>query len=340
MNELVSIIVPAYQEESRIERCLQSILASTYTNLELIIVNDGSTDNTEKVIQDFKRKNEPQTALFKLVTVPRGGAARARNYGLRLARGDYIGFVDADDMIHPEMIEKLADSLGRGNDLSICRLIFCDEAGVPKPHQHAPGKDRKKCPNQALEMIMWEQIQMSLCAALFRREVIIGQGGKPEIFCPEDVVAFEDFAFICEYAGRCRGFVERLDFDGYFYCKHEGSSSTRIYTAREICYALQPILAIGEKFCAPGFSSHKLLYTFLFIDYWYKEALRSSRHDFSPDSENWRICMEELERYEDVFMNSRKVSLYRKTAMWIIRRHPGLGWIVAKTWGRLIIGTP
>ena len=87
MNELVSIIVPAYQEESRIERCLQSILASTYTNLELIIVNDGSTDNTEKVIQDFKRKNEPQTALFKLVTVPRGGAARARNYGLRRIRG-------------------------------------------------------------------------------------------------------------------------------------------------------------------------------------------------------------------------------------------------------------
>ena len=166
MNELVSIIVPAYQEESRIERCLQSILASTYTNLELIIVNDGSTDNTEKVIQDFKRKNEPQTALFKLVTVPRGGAARARNYGLRLARGDYIGFVDADDMIHPEMIEKLADSLGRGNDLSICRLIFCDEARVPKPHQHAPGKDRKKCPNQALEMIMWEQIHKGLIKIL------------------------------------------------------------------------------------------------------------------------------------------------------------------------------
>lgn len=336
MRELISIIIPAYQEELKIERCLQSILASTYRNLELIVVNDGSTDNTEKVVNDFKEKNKPQTAALRLITVPRGGAARARNLGLGLAKGEYIGFVDADDMIHPEMLEKLAGSLKRGNDLSICRLVFCDETGKAKFRQHSGTGEKRKCPRQALEMIMWEQTQMSLCSALFRREVIMGESGKTMVSCPENVVTFEDFAFVCEYASRCNGWIEKLPFDGYFYCKHEGSSSTGIYTAKEICHALQPILAVGEKLHDPAFISHKLLYAFLHMEFWYKEAFRSSRHDFSKDSENWRVYMREMERYADIFMNSPNVSLYKKTAMWMVRKHPGMGRILAKTWGRLV----
>lgn len=336
MKALISIIIPAYQEELKIERCLQSILASTYRNLELIVVNDGSTDNTEKVVKDFKKKNKSQTATLRLVTIPRGGAARARNFGLGLARGEYIGFVDADDMIHPEMIEKLADSLERGNDLSMCRLVLCDETGKQKSRQHGGIGERRKCPRQALEMIMWEQTQMSLCSALFRREVIIGESGKTMVFCPEDVVAFEDFAFVCEYASRCNGWIEKLPFDGYFYCKHEGSSSTGIYTAEEIRHALEPILAAGEEIHAPAFTSHKLIYAFLHMEFWYKEAFRSSRRDFSPDSENWRIYMREMERYADIFMDAPNVPLYKKSAMWMARKHPGMGWILAKTLGRLV----
>lgn len=339
MRELVSIIIPAYQEELRIERCLKSILASTYPNLELIIVNDGSTDNTEKVVEDFRKKNPSQAALLKLVTVPRGGAARARNYGLRLAKGEYIGFVDADDMIHPEMIEKLADSLERGHDLSICRLIFCDEDGKPKSRQYNRRREKKECPRQALEMIMWDQVQMSLCSALFRRKVIMGEEGKPTIFCPEDVVAFEDFAFVCEYASRCSGRMEKLPFDGYFYCKHKGSSSTGIYTAREIRHALQPVLAVGEKMGA-GFTAHKLQYAFRFMAFWYEEALRSTREDFFPDSDNWKICMKELERYADIFMKASNVSSYKKAAMWIARKHPVIGRILAKSLGKLLIRSP
>ena len=103
---------------------------------------------------------------------------------------------------------------------------------------------------------------------LFCWKVIMGEEGKPTIFCPEDVVAFEDFAFVCEYASRCSGRMEKLPFDGYFYCKHKGSSSTGIYTAREIRHALQPVLAVGEKMGA-GFTAHKLQYAFRFMAFWY-----------------------------------------------------------------------
>lgn len=337
MEELVSIIVPAYQEEHRIGRCLQSILNSTYHNLEIIVVNDGSTDDTGKVVEDFKEKNKSQIVALKLINIPNGGAARARNCGLYFAEGDYICFADADDMIHPQMIERLVDSLREGNDLSMCGIIFCGETGKYKFHQHYLNRKRKQCPHQALEMIMWEQIQMSICPVLFRRELIMDTEGKPTIFCPEDIVEFEDFAFICEYVHHCNNFVERLPYCGYYYCKRRGSLSRKRYTAEEISYALQPILAIGEKMNDTNFIAHKLQYAFRFMAFWYEEALYSNKHDFSPSCKNWRICMQELERYANVFMNSSNVAVYKKIAMWIVRKHPGIGWILSKTVGRLII---
>ena len=154
MKELVSIIIPAYQEEKRIGRCLQSIAASTYRNLEVIVVNDGSTDGTEKVVRDFKKKNGSKILSIHVITISNGGAARARNHGLRLAKGEYIGFIDADDMIHPQMIEKLVGSLKRGNDLSICGRWICNESGKPNFYQHRLRKQRRRCPYEALEMIM------------------------------------------------------------------------------------------------------------------------------------------------------------------------------------------
>ena len=336
MKELVSIIIPAYQEEKRISRCLQSIVASTYRNLEVIVVNDGSTDGTEKVARDFKKKNGSKIPSIHVITISNGGAARARNHGLRLAKGEYIGFIDADDMIHHQMIEKLVGGLKRGNDLSICGRWICNESGKPNFHQRRLRKQRRQCPYEALEMIMWDQIQMSMYAALFRRKIVMGAEAGEALFCPEDVVAFEDFAFVCKYVSRCRGFGEVLPFQGYFYCKHKKSLTARRYTAKEIRYALQPILAVGEGMKTPQFIAHKLQYAFKLMEFWYREASRSNRFDFSPDCENWTICMQELERYADIYMSAPNVALYKKAAMWVARKHQGIGWLLAKTVGRLV----
>lgn len=336
MKELVSIIIPAYQEEKRIGRCLQSIVASTYHNLEVIVVNDGSTDGTEKVVRDFKERNGSKITSIHVITISNGGAARARNHGLRLAKGEYIGFIDADDMIHHQMIEKLVGGLKRGNDLSICGRWICNESGKPNFHQRRLRKQRRQCPYEALEMIMWDQVQMSMYATLFRRKIVMGAEAGEALFCPEDVVAFEDFAFVCKYVSRCRGFVEVLPFQGYFYCKHKKSLTARRYTAKEIRYTLQPILAVGEGMKNSQFIAHKLQYAFMCMEFWYREASRCNRSDFSPDCENWTIYMQELERYADIYMSAPNVALYRKIAMWVVRKHQGIGWLLAKTAGRLV----
>lgn len=178
---------------------------------------------------------------------------------------------------------------------------------------------------------------MSVCSVLFRREIAINEDGESGIFFPEDVVAFEDFAFICEYISRCNGLIEVLPFRGYLYCNRAGSSTAKMHTAKEIRYALQPVLDAGKRINDTKFIAHKLQYAFRFMALWYENAARSSWQDFFGDCENRKICMQELERYADIYMGAREVALYKKTAMWIIRKYPKAGWILAKTAGKLII---
>ena len=104
----ISVIVPVYNKEAYIERCLNSIIKQTYTNTEIIIVNDGSTDNSQSVINKYK---ESYPKLIKTYEKKNCGVASARNYGIEKVTGDYFLFVDADDYIDLDLIQKLIDIL-------------------------------------------------------------------------------------------------------------------------------------------------------------------------------------------------------------------------------------
>lgn len=335
---LVSIIIPAYQEENRIGRCIQSVLASSYRNYQMIIVNDGSTDRTGEVVRKYIGKTKANgRQVIELINISHGGPARARNEGLKHAKGQFIGFLDADDMLHPQMIERLSRSLLRGNDLAACGLLICDKNGKPKFWQYPLKEQYRQCPDAALELVMWEQILMSVCPALFRREKIVDRQGKLLVAFPEELMGFEDFVFICRYLSRCDGFMEVLPFYGTLYCKREGSLTSQTRTVYELCQAMQWILQTGEQAGAGKVTAHKLQYAFRFMAFWYEEALRCKKKDFSPGCESWKICMEELERYADMFMASGKTLGYQKAAMWIVRKNPEFGRLLAKTIGRVIL---
>lgn len=338
MKERVSIIIPAYQEEKRIGRCLTSILKSSYRNLELIVVNDGSTDKTEEIVCSFMEKTEPGGPVIELINIPNGGPAHARNVGLHQAKGSFIGFVDADDMIHPDMIKRLVESLRRGNQLAVCGMLICTKDGRPAlKRQYRLKAQRRRCPVQALELVMWDQLLMSNGPALFLREKIFGKDAELLISFSEDVTNFEDFAFVCEYLRSCTGFLEVLPFHGYFYCKHPGSFTSTALSVEELYQDLQLILRVGEAVNDGHFTAHKIQYAFRFMAFWYEEILRCSRKEFSQESESWKICMRELERYADIYMKAPNVPPHRKLAMWMARKHPKLGWLLAKTVGRVIL---
>lgn len=120
LNELVSIVVPIYKVEKYLERCVISIINQTYSNLEIILVNDGSPDRCHEICEDFKMKDDRIVVIHK----ENGGLSEARNFGLETATGIFITFIDSDDWVHDEYIEQLYTAMKRTNsDITVCDFI-------------------------------------------------------------------------------------------------------------------------------------------------------------------------------------------------------------------------
>ncbi len=117
MNKKVSIIVPVYNLESYLERCVCSLLRQTYGNLEIILVDDGSTDNSAAICDELLERDQRVVCIHK----KNGGLSSSRNMGLDVVSGDYILFVDGDDYIHPDMVRVMCESMIHyGVKISIC----------------------------------------------------------------------------------------------------------------------------------------------------------------------------------------------------------------------------
>ena len=101
---LVSVILPVYNVEQYLKQCIDSVLAQTYQNIEIILVDDGSSDSTRKICDDYSIQHNNIKTLHK----HNGGASSARNYGLKHANGEYVYFLDSDDYLINNAIEKMA----------------------------------------------------------------------------------------------------------------------------------------------------------------------------------------------------------------------------------------
>ena len=117
MDEKISVIVPVYNVEQYLERCVDSIINQTYKNLEIILVNDGSTDNSGQICDELAKKD----SRIRVIHKKNGGLSDARNVGINEAKSDLIGFIDSDDYIDEDMYEVLMNNLKDANaDLSMC----------------------------------------------------------------------------------------------------------------------------------------------------------------------------------------------------------------------------
>lgn len=167
-EKLVSVIIPAYNIEDYIGRCLDSIISQTYKNLEIIVVDDGSRDHTGEILDNYAKKDR----RIKVIHKENGGVSSARNKGIEAAEGDYIGFIDGDDLIEPEMYKILVDLLEEENaDIAHCgyQMVFPDRVD----YYHNTGKKKIQTTEEGLkDLLSGEIIEPGLVNKLYKKELI------------------------------------------------------------------------------------------------------------------------------------------------------------------------
>lgn len=151
---LISVIVPVYDVEKYLSKCLDSLLAQTWRNLEIIVVNDGSPDGSWDIMQDYAARD----SRIRLRRQKNGGLSAARNAGLELARGEWIGFMDSDDYAAPEMYERLYRAAAeQGAQMAVCSFTYVTPDGKPIPRTSPITKNEVLSGMQMMERLAGPQ---------------------------------------------------------------------------------------------------------------------------------------------------------------------------------------
>lgn len=223
----LSIIVPVYNmaSDGKLEYCLNSLVAQTVEDYEIIAVDDCSTDGSYAVLQDYERRFPDKFhAVHSEVNRHQGGA---KNIGLRMAKGDWIGFIDSDDWITPDMYEKLIERAQEtGADLVGCDYCLTGEHSM-KVGQVVPNNKREQ--SGMLDTAKRRSLILdggSLVVKIFRRSMIL----EKELWFPEDIF-YEDNALGNSYFVLAKHF-EYIEEPMYYYYQHDASTVHTISVKR------------------------------------------------------------------------------------------------------------
>ncbi len=213
----VSVIIPTYNYGKYIDKAIDSVLAQTYQNFEIIVVDDGSTDNTEEIVLGRYKDN------VRYFYQENRGAPAARNSGTKRVRGRYLVFLDADDFLHHEYLQKMVAGLNSSKEAGwiYCRWQYVDTKGniQESAFSNTPFAYRKKLRgNIFMEMLSGSLI--CCCAVLIKSECVEEVGGFDE-----RLTAFQDYDLWLRIARRYE--VEYIDDVLAFVTLHEGSISTK-----------------------------------------------------------------------------------------------------------------
>lgn len=180
--ELISVIVPVYKVEECLDKCVRSIVEQTYSNLEIILVDDGSPDRCGAMCDEWAEKD----SRIRVIHKENGGLSDARNAGLKIATGNLISFIDSDDWIDPKFLEFLLEAMESQNaQIAACAVELVDESGQVlnlRRTVQAPVVDKMEALRR---LILEDGIQQTVWNKLYRRQVLEGiffEKGK----CHED----------------------------------------------------------------------------------------------------------------------------------------------------------
>ena len=224
---MISIIVPVYNVEEYLEECLESIRKQTYQDIEVILVNDGSTDGSQAICERYCQMDK----RFRLINQKNQGQSVARNRGVKESLGEYIMFVDSDDVVSLGLLEQLMKYMSDGIDIVECNItedIHC---------LNSEGKEigvKELDSNEALYECFNHGVSWSPVAKLYRREIV------EKVPFLENLI-YEDFytgIVSLKYIHKMR----KINYIGYYYRYHTSSTMNQKYSEKNL-----DIFKVGEK---------------------------------------------------------------------------------------------
>lgn len=240
MNPLVSVVVPAYNIEKYIQKCAESILKQTYKNIELIIVNDGSTDNTGAVCDEIAKNDSRVVVVHK----PNGGVSSARNTALDVAKGDYISIIDGDDWIEETLYE---DAINAMNENNVDCYMF--EYFIDTPE----GSNRHSCDKSIYGVISCEDLLTYSIAPQNRFSVtkVFKRSLVGNIRFDQNIILGEDTLFICDVLAKANG-AYYTDKAYYHYEQREGSAVRSDFNKKKLS-GIEAYIGVLEQAKATGY---------------------------------------------------------------------------------------
>lgn len=212
---LVSVIIPVYNVEKYLQRCLDSVLKQTKRELEIILVNDGSTDNSLQICESYAQNDK----RIKIIDQKNAGPANARNNGIKVAKGDYIGFIDSDDEVKVDFLEKLAKAAAATGADVICSDIIIDNGTEQKQVRNSYlRKDKLFSADEIKNEILQKYYGGFLenIPSMYNKLYNLNFLKSNNILIQESRIRAEDYWFNFEVLCKANSFFA-VDYAGYIY---------------------------------------------------------------------------------------------------------------------------
>lgn len=256
---LVSVIIPVYNVQDYLARCIDSVVTQTYHELQILLVDDGSTDSSGSICDDYAKKDQRITVIHK----KNGGLSDARNAGLDAMNGNYVTFIDADDYVHPQFVELLLNTIiNTGAQIAVCHWKQLKESDTtPISCGDKACRYEKNEPitifyrEQALRSIFYQkELTHSACSRLFDSSIF------SDICFPRGVL-YEDLAVIYPIMRKVNT-VALIGPEMYFYMHHPGSITSTLSLQRtqvlDILDDIEQQVATEEPHLLPAVQSRHM----------------------------------------------------------------------------------
>jgi glycosyltransferase involved in cell wall biosynthesis len=293
MGELISIIVPVYNAKEYLEICLNSLINQSYRSVEIILVDDGSTDGSEIICTHYADRYSNVSCTH----VKNGGVSCARNIGIELAHGKYIGFVDADDYVSEKMFEELYNIMvsDKRCDLAVCEIY----------HRVDTGKSVLTANEGIHELFNINSFGGFSCNKLFKKEII----DSLRLRFSKSIYVCEDTLFCYQYCQKIDKIIytkNRL----YFYRKNEESAFNKSFNSKQLTVvdAFNQILSTAKYYSRDTINMIKSNYVLIVLKMCVKALLSNNKEDIKL----YKMLRAIIEQHFMVFLTNKNISLKYK----------------------------